>query len=386
MVQRSSVREYRETKRVSGSDFPDTPVQWAAAVNPPAATFRATINKEPDVLETTIAGSLPRPDWLAEPEKLKGGWKLSGQELEDGKRRAAAEWIKHQEEAGIDILTDGEVFRRHFVHTFLEGVEGIDQDKKTLMGIRDDRYNLEVPTVTGPVSRPEPVHVEEFKFVRGLTEKKLKFTLPGPMTICDTIADAHYGKRADMAMAFAELLNQEARELVAAGADVIQFDEPAFNVFFDDVNEWGIAALEKAAEGLDCTRAVHICYGYGIQENLDWKETLGDEWRQYEKIFPGLNASSIDQVSLECADSHVPHSVMSILKDKVLMVGSVAVTPDRIETPEEVAETIRSAMRYVDPERILPCTNCGMTPIPYDVALGKLVSLAIGAELVRADL
>jgi 5-methyltetrahydropteroyltriglutamate--homocysteine methyltransferase len=338
------------------------------------------------MLETTIAGSLPRPDWLAEPEKLKGGWKLAGEELEAGKRRAAEEWIRHQEEAGIDILTDGEVFRKHFVHTFLEGIEGIDQDKKTLMGIRDDRYNLEVPTVTGPLSRPKSIHVDEFKFVRGLTDRRLKFTLPGPMTICDTIADAHYGKRADMAMAFAELLNAEARELVAAGADVIQFDEPAFNVFFDDVNEWGIAALEKAAEGLDCIRAVHICYGYGIQENLDWKETLGEEWRQYERIFPGLNASSIDQISLECADSHVPHSVMAILKDKMLMVGSVAVTPDRIETPEEVAATIRSAMRYVDPERILPCTNCGMTPIPYDIAQGKLKSLAAGAALVRETL
>ncbi len=338
------------------------------------------------MLETTIAGSLPRPAWLAEPEALKGEWKLSGEELEEGKRRAAVEWIRHQEEAGIDVLTDGEVFRKHFVHTFLEGIEGIDQNVKTVMGIRDNRYDLEVPTVTGPVSRPKSVHLEEFKFVRGLTDRKLKFTLPGPMTICDTIADAHYGSRPDMAMAFAELLNDEARELVGAGADVIQFDEPAFNVFFDDVNEWGVAALERAAEGLDCTTAVHICYGYGIEENIHWKETLGDEWRQYEQIFPALNASRIDQVSLECAASHVPHSVMGILKDKVLMVGSVAVTPDHVETPEEVAATIRSAMEYVDVERIRPCTNCGMTPIPYDIALAKLYSLSAGAALVRAEL
>ncbi len=338
------------------------------------------------MLETTIAGSLPRPDWLAEPEKLKGGWKLSGAELEEGKKRAAAEWIRHQEAAGIDVLTDGEVFRRHFVHTFLEGIEGIDQNKKTLMGIRDDRYKLEVPTVTSELIRPRPVHVEEFKYVRGLTQHKLKFTLPGPMTICDTIADRHYGSRPKMAMAFAKLLNDEARELVAAGADVIQFDEPAFNVFFDDVNEWGVEALEVAADGLDCTRAVHICYGYGIEENIRWKETLGDEWRQYEKIFPALNRSSIDQVSLECADSHVPHSVMSLLPDKVIMVGAVAVTQDKIETPEEVAETLRSALQYVDAERIRPCTNCGMTPIAYDVALGKIRSLAAGAELLRASL
>jgi len=338
------------------------------------------------MLETTIAGSLPRPAWLAEPEALKGEWKLSGEELEDGKRRAATEWIRHQEEAGIDILTDGEVFRKHFVHTFLEGIDGIDQDVKTVMGIRDNRYDLEVPTVTGPLSRPKSVHLEEFKFVRGLTDHKLKFTLPGPMTICDTIADAHYGSRADMAMAFAALLNDEAQELVAAGADIIQFDEPAFNVFFDDVNEWGVATLERAIEGLDCTTAVHICYGYGIEENIRWKETLGDEWRQYEKIFPALNASKIDQISLECASSHVPHSVMGILKDKVLMVGAVAVTQDHVETPEEVAATIRSAMDYVDPERIRPCTNCGMTPIAYDIALAKLHSLAAGAALVRAEL
>ena len=339
-----------------------------------------------DLLRTTIAGSLPRPVWLAEPEALKGAWKLSGEELEDGKRRAATEWIAHQEEANIDILTDGEVFRTHFVHAFLEGIDGIDQDKKTLMGIRDNRYDLEVPTVTGPLSRPKSVHVDDFKFVRSLTDRTLKFTLPGPMTICDTIADAHYGSRPKMAMAFAELLNAEAKELEAAGADIIQFDEPAFNVFFDDVNEWGIDTLHRAIEGLTCTTAVHICYGYGIEENLKWKETLGDEWRQYEKIFPALNESKIDQISLECADSHVPHSVMGILKDKMVMVGAVAVTPDKVETPEEVAATIRSAIEYVDPERILPCTNCGMTPIPYDIALGKLHSLSAGAAIVRSTL
>jgi 5-methyltetrahydropteroyltriglutamate--homocysteine methyltransferase len=339
------------------------------------------------LLDVTIAGSLPRPDWLAEPEALKGAWKLSGAELVAGQRRAAAEWIRHQEEAGIDIVTEGEQFRVHFVHTFLEQIDGIDWQKKTLMGIRDNRYNLEVPTVTGPVSRPRPVHLEEVRYVRALTDHKLKWTLPGPMTICDTIADEHYGSRPEMAMAFAEILNQEAKELVAAGVDVIQFDEPAFNVFLDDVNEWGIDALNRAHEGLDCIRAVHICYGYGIEENIKWKETLGKEWRQYEKIFPALNERSIvDQISLECADSHVPHSVMALLTKKQIMVGAVAVTQDHVESPEEVAATLRSAMKYVDPERILPCTNCGMTPIKYDVALGKLRSLAAGAKLVRDSL
>ncbi len=335
------------------------------------------------MFETTIAGSLPRPDWLAEPETLKGAWKLSGAELEDGKRRAAAEWLRLEEEAGIDIVTDGEQFRAHFVHGFLEKIDGIDWNKKTVMGIRDNRYDLEVPTVTGKLSRPAPVHLEEVRFTRAQTERRLKFTLPGPMTICDTIADEHYGSRPEMAMAFAGILNAEAKDLVAAGVDVIQFDEPAFNVFIDDVNEWGIAALNRAVAGLDCTTAVHVCYGYGIEENLRWKETLGGEWRQYDAIFPAINKSAVNQVSLECADSHVPMSLIAHLKDKEVMVGAVAVTPDRVESPEEVAATIREAMQYVDAERILPCTNCGMAPIPYDVAASKLRALAAGAELAR---
>jgi 5-methyltetrahydropteroyltriglutamate--homocysteine methyltransferase len=272
------------------------------------------------------------------------------------------------------------------VHGFLEHIEGIDWNKKTAMGIRDNRYTVQVPTVTGPVSRSKSVHLDEVRFTRAQTDRKLKFTLPGPMTICDTIADDHYGRRADMAMAFADILNAEALELEAAGVDVIQFDEPAFNVFMEDVKDWGIAALHRAREGLTCRTAVHICYGYGIDENLRWKDTLGSEWRQYEEIFPALNASRIDQVSLECADSRVPLSLMGLLRDKDLLVGSVAVTAQKVETPEEVAATIRSAMPYVDAERLYPCSNCGMVPIPYDIALGKIKSLAAGAALVRASL
>ena len=338
------------------------------------------------MLQTTIVGSLPKPEWLAEPDKLWAAWRAQGEELEHFKKRAVSEWLKHQEDAGIDIVTNGEQFRIHFVHGFLEHIAGIDWDKKTPMGIRDNRYTVQVPTVTGPVSRSHSVHLDEVRFTRSQTDRKLKFTLPGPMTICDTIADAHYGSRPEMAMDFAEILNAEARELVAAGVDVIQFDEPAFNVFMSDVKEWGVDALHRAIDGLDCTTAVHICYGYGIEENLKWKNTLGNEWRQYEEIFPALNSSRIGQVSLECADSRVPLSLMRLLKDKDVLVGSVAVTADRVETPEQVAATIRAALQYVDAGRLYPCTNCGMAPIPYAVALGKLKSLAAGAALVRRRL
>ncbi len=332
---------------------------------------------------TTIAGSLPKPAWLAEPEKLWAPWRLAGADLAQGQRDAALVWIKHQEDAGIGTVTNGEQFRVHFVHGFLEHVAGIDWEKKTKMGIRDNRYVVDVPTVTGAVSRPRPVHSDEVAFSRAHARGGLKFTLPGPMTICDTIADAHYGRRADMAMAFAEILNAEARELEALGVDVIQFDEPAFNAFMDDVNEWGVAALERAAEGLECRTAVHICYGYGIQENIDWKKTLGEEWRQYERIFPAINASRIGQVSLECANSKVPLSVLDMLPDKEVMVGVIDVASNDVETPEQVLGVIDAALAHVDRERLIPCTNCGMAPLPRRVAEGKLRALGAGAELAR---
>ena len=338
------------------------------------------------MLQTTIAGSLPKPAWLAEPETLWAAWRHEGAALEAAQRDAALVWLKAQEDAGIDVVGNGEQFRTHFVHGFLEHIEGIDWGLKTKMGIRDNRYVVEVPTVTGPVRRTGPVHGEEVRFTRAHTAHKLKFTLPGPMTICDTIADAHYGRRADMAMAFAELLNEEARELEALGVDLIQFDEPAFNVFMDDVKDWGIEALHRAREGLSCTTAVHICYGYGIEANIAWKKTLGSEWRQYEEIFPALNESRIDQVSLECANSKVPLSLIGLLKDKAVMVGAIDVASLEVETPEEVAATIKAASAFVDPARMFPCTNCGMAPLPKAVAEGKIKSLAAGAALARKEL
>lgn len=332
---------------------------------------------------TTIAGSLPKPFWLAEPEKLWAGWRMSGDQLRQAKQDAALVWLKEQEDAGIDIATNGEQFRVHFVHGFLEAIEGIDWERMTRMGIRDDRYVVDVPTVTAPVRRPASVHGDEVRFSRAHARGGLKFTLPGPMTICDTIADAHYGRRADMAMAFAEVLNEEARELEALGVDVIQFDEPAFNVFLDDVREWGITALERAAEGLSCKTAVHICYGYGIDENIRWKETLGDEWRQYEQTFPVINGSRIDQVSLECANSRVPMSLLRLLPDKELMVGVIDVASREAETPEQVLAVIDEACRHADAGRILPCTNCGLAPLPRQLAADKLAALGQGARLAR---
>jgi 5-methyltetrahydropteroyltriglutamate--homocysteine methyltransferase len=332
---------------------------------------------------TTITGSLPKPAWLAEPNKLWAPWRLSGAELETAKRDATILALKLQEDCGIDIVSDGEQSRQHFVHGFLENVAGVDFTRKVEMGIRADRYKAMVPTVTGALRLKGRVHAREAQVARAHTKRKLKFTLPGPMTIADTIADAYYGDRVKMAMAFAELLNEEARALAADGVDVIQFDEPAFNVYPQEVKDWGIAALHRAIEGLGCTTAVHICYGYGIKANIDWKATLGGEWRQYEAIFPALQASRIDQVSLECRNSRVPMRLLELLNGKDVLIGVIDVATDVVETPEEVAAVIADAMKYVPKEKITACTNCGMAPMSWDVAFAKLQALGRGAELAR---
>jgi 5-methyltetrahydropteroyltriglutamate--homocysteine methyltransferase len=332
---------------------------------------------------TTIAGSLPKPAWLAEPGRLWAPWKLSGAELESAKLDATLLAIKLQEDAGIDIVCDGEQARQHFVHGFLEYVDGIDFARRVEMGIRKERYKAMVPTVVGPLALKSRVHAAEARHARAHTTRKLKMTLPGPMTIIDTIADVHYGDRVKMAFAFADLLNAEARALAADGVDVIQFDEPAFNVYTDEVKTWGIEALHRAIAGVACATAVHICYGYGIPANVEWKSTLGAEWRQYEEIFPALARSRISQVSVECRNSKVPMRLLSLLEGKDVLVGVIDVATDQAETPEQVAAVIAEAMKYVPKERIVACTNCGMAPMRRDLAEAKLVALGAGARLAR---
>ena len=336
------------------------------------------------LLPTTIAGSLPKPEWLAPPGVLWAPWLLEGDALATAKRDAVRLALFDQERAGIDIVTDGEQTRRHFVTTLIESLEGVDFEHRRTVRIRD-RYDAAVPVVVGPVARRHPVFADDAAFLRSQTRRTVKYTLPGPMTMVDTLYDAHYKSREKLAAAFAAILNDEARAIEAAEIDVIQFDEPAFNVYFDEVRDWGIAALERAAEGLRCTTAVHICYGYGIKANIEWKKTLGSEWRQYENTFPLLARSGIDQVSLECAHSHVPAELMRLLEGKDVLVGAIDVATDRVETPEEVAATLRAAMKHVPVERMIACTNCGMVPLGREVARAKLGALAAGAALVRRE-
>lgn len=338
------------------------------------------------MLRSTIAGSLPKPGWLADPGEPWPAWRLQGDALTEAKRDATLLVLKQQEDAGIDIVTDGEQSRQHFVHGFLERIAGIDFRQSVELGIRDNRYKAMVPTVTAPLRLTERVHAFEAQVARRHTRRSLKFTLPGPMTIVDTIADAYYGDKVQLGMAFADLLNQEARALEADGVDIIQFDEPAFTVYTQEVATWGVAALERAAAGLRCKTAVHICYGYGIPANIDWKNAPGREWRQYEETFPVLARSRIDQVSVEWRNSRMPMRALRLLHGKDVLVGVIDVATDRVETPEEVADLIEDVAEHVPPGRLYPCTNCGMAPMRRAIAEAKLHALGRGTARARQRL
>lgn len=337
------------------------------------------------LLPTSTVGSLPKPTWLSTPEKLWSPWKLEDSILQEGKQDALRVSLQEQQLAGLDIICDGEQTRQHFVTTFIEHLSGVDFENRKTVKIRD-RYEASVPVVVDKIARKKGVFVEDAKFLRKQTNKPIKWALPGPMTMVDTLYDDHYHSREKLAWEFAKVLNEEARELQDAGVDIIQFDEPAFNVFFEEVNDWGMAVLEKAIEGLHCETAVHICYGYGIKANNDWKKTLGSEWRQYEEIFPKIQKSNIDIVSLECHNSGVPLELMELIRGKKIMVGAIDVANNRIETSEEVANTLRKALEFVDIENLYPCTNCGMAPLSRSVANAKLGALSKGAEIIRKEL
>ena len=333
---------------------------------------------------TTIAGSLPKPSWLAETERLWPEWRQSGDALAEEMRDATRIALFEQEHAGIDVVTDGEQSRQHFVHGFVAGLDGVDFAKKVRRGIRADRYEADCPSVVAPIRRSSSVHAADVRFARSVTDRTLKITIPGPMTIVDTLYDSYYGSRRDLAFALAAVIHDEILELCALGLDVVQLDEPAFNVYFEEVDAWGIDALNAAIADVPCKTAVHVCYGYGIQANNDWKRSLGEAWDQYDIVLPMLARSKVDQVAIELAGSRVPPHVLAHLKSKSVAVGCIDVASDHIERPEDVVRTIEAALEYLPAESISPTTNCGMAPMSRGVAYGKLRALGEGARSMRA--
>ena len=342
------------------------------------------------MLKTTITGSLPRPAWLAEPGKHHyRDWSIPGDYVAEAHDDAVRLAIADQEEAGLDIVTDGEQRRRHYIWGFIEGLTGVDTinlGRKQTRGGRYSKEPIDVARITGEVTRPRPILLDALRFAKAHARKPVKVTLPGPMTIVDTVLDEYYGNdEPELARVFAELLNAEARDLTAAGADIIQFDEPCFNIYLDKVPAWGIAMLERCLEGVSATTAVHICYGYGIPTTLGWKSQNRD-WSHYGFTLPLLAQSRIDQVSVECAASGVDVSVISALKGKDVIVGVIDVGTEEVEKPETVAARIRKALPYVDPQHLYLCTDCGLVPRSRASARNKMRALAAGAAIVRKEL
>jgi 5-methyltetrahydropteroyltriglutamate--homocysteine methyltransferase len=340
------------------------------------------------VLKTTITGSLPKPSWLAEPGTLFAPWRVAPDRLAEAQDDAVRLALLTQGDAGIDVVTDGEQRRRHYIWGFLAGLTGFDLERLGRRQSRGGRYAPETDAarLVGEVTRPRPVLVDAVRFARALTRRPIKVTLPGPLTIVDSVVDEHY--RTDektLAMRLARLLNAEARDLAAAGADVIQLDEPTFNVYVDKVEAWGIEALEQCIDKVDARTAVHICYGYGIPVVLQWKRANAD-WGHYGVTLPLLARSRVDQVSVELAASGVDPAVLASLRGKGVMAGVIDVGTEEVETPEVVAARIRRVLPYVRPEHLFPCTDCGLLPRSRTAAEGKLRALAEGAAIVRREL
>jgi 5-methyltetrahydropteroyltriglutamate--homocysteine methyltransferase len=308
--------------------------------------------------------------------------------LREGQDDAVRLWLTEEEQAGLDIVTDGEQRRRHYVWGFLSGLTGIDTTNLGRKASRGQRYVESTPVarVVGEVLWTGPVMVEALRFAKAQSSRPVKVTLPGPMTTADSILDEH-GRRsdADFAMMYADILNQEARALAAAGADVIQLDEPCFNIYIDAVKDWGIEALRRAFRGVTCKKAVHICYGYGIDIVKAWKAQNKD-WSHYFSTLPLIAETEIDQVSVEAAASGVDLACLEPLRGKDVMVGVVSVSSEEIESSDIVAERLRRALRFVDPANLIGCTDCGMVPLKRATAIGKMRALGEGVRIVNREL
>ena len=339
------------------------------------------------MLQTMIVGSLPRPTWLVPPHSMYVSWQLDEAQRAEGCDDAVVLAVADQEWAGLHILTDGEQRRRHYIWGFCEGLSGLDFERLARIDTRGNRYGIQVDAarVVGPIRRPKPILVDALRFLKRQTGKPVKVTLPGPMTTADTLADEHYRDRQTLAAELAKVLNEEALELAENGCDIVQFDEPCFNIYLDAVEDWGIRTLEAAAKGVRAKIAVHICYGYGIPLVVEWKSHNTD-WSHYGRTLPLLRTSAIDMISVECAASGVDPSVLALARGKDLMVGVIDVGTEEIETPQTVASRIRTALQYVEPQHLYPCTDCGMIPRSRLAARGKMKALADGAWLVRSEL
>jgi 5-methyltetrahydropteroyltriglutamate--homocysteine methyltransferase len=338
------------------------------------------------LLPTTVVGSYPQPDWLIDRQLLMGNtpprvrmrelWRVAPALLEAAQDDATILAIRDQERAGIDIVSDGEMRRESYFNRFATALEGIDLDNPGTVVSRTGK-SVYVPRVVGRIRRQRPVNVRDVQFLRAQTQRRIKVTVPGPFTMTQLAQNDHYASDAELALDYAEAVNAEIRDLFAAGADVVQIDEPYMQAHPEPAREYGLGALERALDGVTGTTAVHICFGYGSM--------VKGKPAQYA-FLPELAATRIQQVSVETAQPSLDCAVLQQLQDKTIILGVLDLSTHEIEPPEIVAARIRRALPYVNAERVIIAPDCGMKYLPRDVAFGKLKAMAAAAQLVRQEL
>jgi 5-methyltetrahydropteroyltriglutamate--homocysteine methyltransferase len=338
------------------------------------------------LLPTTVVGSYPQPDWLVDRAMLKDTvprvrlrqlWRVAEPYLAQAQDDATLLAIRDMERAGIDIITDGEMRRESYSNRFATALEGIDNDNPATITNRAGR-SVEVPRVVGKIQRRKPVEVADMAFLRRNTARKAKITLPGPFTMAQQAKNEFYADADEMVMDLAAAVNAEVHDLVAAGADVIQLDEPWLRNDPDAAKRIAIKAIDRALAGLSVPTVVHLCFGYAAVVH-------GQKPTGYS-FLPQLADSAAQQISIEAAQPKLDLGVLSELAGKTIMLGVIDLADQAIETPEQVAQRIRHALKYVAPERLVPAPDCGMKYLARETAFGKLTALSAGAAMVRREL
>jgi 5-methyltetrahydropteroyltriglutamate--homocysteine methyltransferase len=334
---------------------------------------------------TSLVGSYPQPDWLIDRERLgdrlpprvraKELWRVEPAYLEQAQRDATLLAIRAQEEAGLDILTDGEICRESYSNRFATALDGVDIDHPGTGIDRSGNPNT-VPRITGPIRRRHPVEVEDLRFLRASTGRTVKITVPGPFTMSQQAQDDHYGSPEALALGYAEAVNAEIKDLFAAGADIVQLDEPYLQARPEPAHQYGVKVVNRALEGVTGTTAVHLCFGYAA--------IIHDRPPGYS-FLPELAECSCDQISIETAQSGLDCSVLSALDGKTIILGVLDLNDTTVETPETVAARVRRALPYVPPERLVLAPDCGMKYLPRDAAFGKLTAMTAAAASLRAE-
>jgi 5-methyltetrahydropteroyltriglutamate--homocysteine methyltransferase len=343
------------------------------------------VSRLPDLIPTTVVGSYPQPNWLIDRDRLGSRvprirspeiWRVDDEYLAEAQDDATRLAIADMEQAGIDIITDGEMRRESYSNRFATALEGVDIDNPGTIVNRIGTKSF-VPRIVGPLRRRTPVEVGDVEFLRRHTAKAIKITLPGPFTMGQQAQDEHYGDEEALAMAYADVVNGELRDLVAAGADVVQLDEPWLEARSEKARGFGVRALDRALEGVTATTVVHVCFGYAA--------AVSDKPGAYS-FLAELAGSAADQVSIEAAQPKLDLAVLRELGDKTVVLGAIDLGSTDVETPETVAARIRAALEYLPAERLVAAPDCGMKYLPRATAFAKLCSLAQGAAIVRAEL